>query len=485
MTIKSNKTVMGLMALSLTLGTAFAQIGAIAPAPPPPPAPGQPPPQLSATEQWIKDVKNPASWLNWGGDLRLRNEYGDNHESLGNAYPRHEQDYFRFRGRVWMTLTPVKNFEFNTRVTAESRVWMKPSFSPLVRNENASGFNSGGDWTEGIIDQLNFKWKEAFGAPLTMTVGRQDMAFGDFYDWWLVADGTPNDGSRTLYFDAARLTLDLKEQKTTIDAVGICQFAHNNDWLPPINHLKRNQTDQDERGAILYVSNKSIKNTQLDGYFMYKNDRARTSKGYSGDIYTMGGKVTGNLNEHLRYSVEGAYQTGKRTSSDQDIDAFGIKNRLTYSLKDSMNTQFRLCHEYLTGDDTSTDAMEGFDPLWARYPRWSELYIYSYGRETRVAHINNIHRVGPGFTIVPVKNLAFSADYNALFAPEDAPATAGPNLSRYNNGGFRGHFIQAVLKYKFSSHVAAHLWSEFIFMGDYYKERDLMTFLRAEVMFTF
>jgi len=41
-----------------------------------------------------------------------------------------------------------------------------------------------------------------------------------------------------------------------------------------------------------------------------------------------------------------------------------------------------------------------------------------------------------------------------------------------------------VLKYKFSKHLSGHLWSEFVFPGDYYVNRDMITFLRAEIMLT-
>src|ERR1039457_7595531 len=34
-----------------------------------------PPLVLSRTEQTIQDIKNPFPWMNWGGDLRVRNEY--------------------------------------------------------------------------------------------------------------------------------------------------------------------------------------------------------------------------------------------------------------------------------------------------------------------------------------------------------------------------------------------------------------------------
>src|ERR1035441_3904327 len=55
-------------------------------------APATPPPELSSTEQLLKDIKNPLSWLNWGADLRLRNEYFDNLLTLNPHAKLHEQE---------------------------------------------------------------------------------------------------------------------------------------------------------------------------------------------------------------------------------------------------------------------------------------------------------------------------------------------------------------------------------------------------------
>ncbi len=35
----------------------------------------------------------------------------------------------------------------------------------------------------------------------------------------------------------------------------------------------------------------------------------------------------------------------------------------------------------MSGDDPSTDDNEGWDPLFSRWPKWSELYIYSLATE--------------------------------------------------------------------------------------------------------
>ena len=75
--------------------------------------------------------------------------------------------------------------------------------------------------------------------------------------------------------------------------------------------------------------------------------------------------------------------------------------------------------------------------------------------------------------------------HSRTFANQDVPTQATLPTAFSNNGNFRGQYLQAVLKYKFSQHVSGHLWGELLFPGNYYASDQLMTFLRAEVMFTF
>ena len=62
-----------ILTLGATLVIASAQTTQTAAA-----AAAPPPPALSSTEQTIKDIKNPATWMTWGADLRVRDEYFNN-----------------------------------------------------------------------------------------------------------------------------------------------------------------------------------------------------------------------------------------------------------------------------------------------------------------------------------------------------------------------------------------------------------------------
>jgi hypothetical protein len=450
------------------------------------------PDSVPGFDRTISEIKKPVDWFSWGSDLRVRNEYFDNIITLTDKAPLHEQDVIRIRGRVWASLFPVDDVSLNVRLSAEPRDFLNPAFASSYKGQ------TGMEWRYGIVDILNVKWTNVLSAPLTITAGRQDILFGDYWNWWLVADGTPADGSWTFFLDSIRLNYDAEPLKTKFDMVYIHQNARPDDPMPTIGYSSDMYlTEQNEQGVILNASNKSIQNTQIDGYFIYKGDSRVLANGDNADIYTMGGRITATPWQHWQYSVEGGYQVGQKqdpTLRDsfgsnlwRDISAFGGNGHLTYLFKDPLNNQVQIVGEYLSGDDPSTKKDEMFDVLWGRWPRFSEGYIYSYIYETggKVAQLNNIGRIGAGWSMDPIKGMTLSAVYNAWFAPESVPTRAlNPHLFS-DTGNFRGHYLQTVLKHKFNKHVSAHLWGEFIWAGDYYQQPTFMDFLRAEVLFTF
>jgi hypothetical protein len=169
-----------------------------------------------------------------------------------------------------------------------------------------------------------------------------------------------------------------------------------------------------------------------------------------------------------------------------DINAYGFVSQLSYLFKDKLKNQLRISYEYNSGDDPGTaGANEQFDPLWGRYPRWSELYIYSFGAEGgRPSEISNVQRVGPGWSISPCSKSDFLVNYYWLFSNENN-MPSGPASLFSPTGNVRGQLLQTVLKYRFNPRISGHLWAEFLWPGDYYTHKDAMTFLRAEVFMTY
>lgn len=443
-------------------------------------------PAPSELEKAIKEIKNPTPWLTWGGDFRVRNEYLDTTLTLDEKHPLSEQDYFRYRARLYTTVKPIENVSLNVRLATEPRTWMRPAgYSPYRGN-------SGTDWTEGMIDTLNVQWKNVLGQPLSIVVGRQDIMLGE---GWLTGDGTPYDGSWTYYLDAARVSYELKEQHTLIEAIGIMQNAEAEAWLPTINNQNRFLSEQDEYGAILNIVNTSLPYANINPYFIYKQDDRVMAGGDDADIYTIGARISGLVDEHWKYSFEGAYQFGEKrdlaikypeVSDDyRDIQAYGFNGKMMYLVKDKLNNQIGFNYEFLSGDDPDTQDDEMFDVLWGRYPRWAEIGLYSFARETRVGQQANYHRFGPSWTCNPMKGMELTLNYYALFAQSDVPTRENSAALFSHDDHFRGHFAAAMLKHKFTPRLSGHLWGELQFPGNYYVNDHVMSFLRAELMFNF
>ncbi len=427
---------------------------------------------------WLQSAKKPTSWLKLNGDLRLREEYVLNATTLNSEAKNHELSYMRFRARFGATITAVTNLDFNIRLAAEPREYFN--------GRNASGPNhmngNGWDWTEGVIDQLNMTYTNSFDLPMSIIVGRQDIAMGDPTSPWLVADGTPVDGSRTAYFDAARVIYNIEEIQTKFDAAIISQLAENDEVLPVMNGQDKLQIEQNERGAILYVSNNSIKKMEVDGFFMYKHGQKISADGINADLYTPGGRIAGNLDKHWSYNAEGAVQMGNRNS--RTVNAFGVNSRLMYAVNDKLNNRFRMTYEYLSGDDANTKDYEQFDTLWGRYPRWTEAGIfYSKAEDGRPGDLSNYHRMGPGWSISPFKKADFRLDYYYLLADQNTFYATKPTLFT-KSGDTRGHMLTSCLKYKYNQHLSGYLLGEILFPGDYYVNSEPDLFVRAEMMYT-
>ena len=426
----------------------------------------------------------------WGGDFRFRYEGYTNAQTLNSNAAYNARDYLRTRLRLWETTNPLPGLTLFGRISAEPRYW----FSAAKPNPG-----NGEEWKYALFDNLYAKWDTApGGTPVTVVAGRQDIQLGD---QWLVSDGTPIDGSWTNHFDALRVTIDAKSIKTKFDLIVLNQQARPGDRLPVLgnryDHANANYliTEQDETGVILYASNKSIKDTQLDGYFIYKGDDKVGSAGDNADIYSLGAKVSGTPAANWQYATEGAYQWGHRdlavrypatVTGSREVSAYGLNAKLTYLFKDTYSNQLTFLTEYLSGDSAGSRTDGMFDNLWGRYPRLGETWAAAYSLETggRVAQYNNLFRLGTTWSIAPDKDTTIATTYCAMFAPEARP-TRATNIARFGGGHFRGHMLQMVLKHKFSKTLSGLIFAEASFMGDFYAQQTTMTFLRAEMLVTF
>jgi hypothetical protein len=446
-------------------------------------------------DKWCECIKKPCDWFCWGADFQIRNVYANNTKTIIDNAPNHEYEYMRYRARVWGTFNLTEDIEFNARFQWEA-----------FNNYEPEGKESQ-TLSQGLFDNLNFKFKNLCDKQATLTVGRQDIFLGD---GWLVADGTPFDGSLTGFFDAARLTYTCENSPTTVDLIFIDNHANPDKWLKPIDNQPFPNAEQDEKGFIAYFTNKSVENTDISPYFMYKKASTLDNLfvqqtnigedganfGYNAELYTPGLRVAHKVDENWRWRAEAAYQFGNSDKADpghtHDVGAWGANTAVQYFTNDTMNNIFRLQYEYLSGDEPGSSRYEGFDVLWGRWARWSDLYADTTALEqrNRLADFSNLHRVGPGWTFSPCDKIDIATDYYLLFADQsanvDSLSVTNPQAFS-NNGFFRGQLITSVLSYKLNKHVSGHLQGELMFPGNYYASdrADVVSFLRYQLVLTF
>ena len=158
--------------------------------------------------------------FNAGADLRIRQELMKNVPGLpgGGLVSQSPRsgfiDHMRFRPRVWGEISALSEdigeWRIYTRLADEFR-WCPEPY------KNAQTFPG-----EVIIDNLFLEGRGVFDGFLDMRIGRQDLYNYCGLDH-LFVDGTPGDGSRTVYTDMAAFKLHFTEV-STLDLFALYNF---------------------------------------------------------------------------------------------------------------------------------------------------------------------------------------------------------------------------------------------------------------------
>ena len=166
--------------------------------------------------EWADQIKQPVDWFKWGADLRLRQEYHENAITLNNDVPDHEMDYTRFAPASGARCCPRMTLRSTTAGSGKAATGSARDPRRLADSYI-------------ICDQLNVQMKNLFDTKSTLTVGRQDIIMND---GWLVLEGTPLDGSRTIFFDAVRLQGSCRINHSSLD-LAVLQTHQDAEQLVP------------------------------------------------------------------------------------------------------------------------------------------------------------------------------------------------------------------------------------------------------------
>nr|MBN2277357.1 alginate export family protein [candidate division Zixibacteria bacterium] len=326
-----------------------------------------------------------------------------------------------------------------------------------------------------FVDQLYLKWNLKKPLDGILTLGRQNIMLGEGF---IVMDGHPLDGSRSIYFNAARFDWRITPGHEL--TVFYSYQEEIDEWLPVINEVDQVLVEQPEEGIGLYYSGR-INRYDIQGYYVRKNVDANNIDTLASEINTIGGRIVSPLIESLSVTGEGAFQFGQ--AGQYDRAAFGGYFHLDYKTvwPSYLPKMIQLGVICLSGDNRATEKDEGWNPIFARWPKWSESYIYTQIKEDRVAWWTNLASLYGrcDFDFTPKINL--SLQYHHLMAPRVAdPESAFPGGDGHN----RGNLFIGLLKFVIDKNLTGHfLWEGFLPGNYYFHGADGYSWVRAELLF--
>ncbi len=409
-----------------------------------------------------------ASGFKWGFDERVRQTYIENGFDLWDDNP-DDWHFIRVRTRLWCEYTPSGRIKLYTGLNNEHRHWFKST-----RGYEDEDF----EINELIFEKLYISIDDIFGYPLSITAGRQNIMYGEGF---LFMDGGPIDGSRTAYFNAVRVKIEAEDRSLEL------HFLSDPSWdryLPTLNCQRQPLIEYDETGAGIYYTDSSVEKHKFEGYYFYKNEKDEDDLTPESDIHTIGGRASGEAGASFRYATEWAFQLGDLGSADRR--GFGGYLHGTYMLGSAMKPSVTAGFIYLSGDDPETGAYEGWDPLYSRWPKWSELYIYTLASTGRgVAYWENLVAPYMRLALRPSEKISAEASlyYMGSAESEHPHIVWAPG---FGDGKRRGLLSAVKVAYRMNKNLSGHLLWERFDPGDYYgDDADAANFLRWELFYTF
>jgi hypothetical protein len=370
--------------------------------------------------------------------------------------------YIRNRTTLGLHWLAAKNFEVLGKVTNEFRVYLAPK---------DRAFNG----HEVFVDNLSVKWTIPGRLPIAITAGRQDINLGEGF---VIADGTPLDGSRSYYFNALRLDADLRPNHKLI------LFAHaqetHDKYLPVINERTQALVEQPEKALALYYTG-AFGKTKIDAYAVRKQTDETELWPVAGRIDTFGARVQVPFLRALALTAEGAFQTG--TYGDAGRSALGGLAHLDWTPGWRVPYLKTLTFGgiYLSGDDPATARMEGWDPIFSRWPKWSEGYIYTFTRESRIAYWSNLNSVYGSLLFDFGDRANATMTLHHLGAEKVRPGEFPGGTGRY-----RGTLVVGRLNFTISKALSGHFQWDHFRPGDFYAPgASSFNWLRFELMFRY
>lgn len=411
--------------------------------------------------------------LEFGFQERVRSEAWDNLTDHRDASP-DLRSQLRFRTRLWAVVPLAEGLSFTAGLVNENRKIVRPDGPANGR--------------EVVFETLFLDWR--MGPAWSLRAGRQNLMRGDGFVLW---DGSALDGSRTAYLNA--LDLVWTAGATKVEFLAISNPSKER-YLPRLNETEnpreRQLLNERDEAALGLYGTWHQDGRELQAYLFHKTERhdvrSATDPLFVPDrrVETLGARLEEGLAPGLTATGEIALQFGRqsgrpgRAEPASEIRAWGGQGRLTRTFAGELKPEVSLGWVGLSGDDPATATREGWDPLFSRWPKWSEAYIYSQVPEVGVATWTNLRMWEATVQARPSKALALRASALWLRAQQAAPVGA----PLFAAGRGRGRLIELRADLRFSERWQGHVLYERLDPGTFYAGSDAGRFFRMELVYT-
>ena len=364
--------------------------------------------------------------------------------------------------------------------------------SEYTWGEDNSLTSNSGDAIE--LDLAYIELKEFLWQPLSVTVGRQNLRYGNAL---IVGDVdtnqgvTPGDGFQVHDTGLPSIATDLSLRKS-FDAVKLVldyapwsidfMFSQVRERATNVSRL-----DDQYMWGINAAYDWSSYNGVTELYFFAADKAPRTTTVVPADsnhsrIYTPGMRVQFDPNDKLTIGMEGAYQLGKRiitaTTDTDSIQAFAGQANAEYRFLNDYNAKVGINYSYLSGNKNDrVGRHEGWNPLWEDQTPAELINI--------LMDNSNAQLIGLEASIMPKEDITLKMNYvYALLAEKLNATTYNPSFGPASNtslGGayavvagkkFFGNEIDGSILYDYTEDVQLRLSGAYFIPGDVFQSTN-------------
>jgi len=411
-----------------------------------------------------------------GGSLVMMGEYYRNHNTPGDGLRWNGFDLFGrpigtdandvyswfggdSHGKAWKWVTQWTRLNVSADFTDNVRAFIEFDSVDMWGEDFRSNYLTGIDGRANTVDDVEVyqsyvEVNEAFGAPVRLRLGRQELSFGSE---WLVGNNdcatAPTYGQS---FDGVRVTY--AAEPFTVDA-----------WWTKLAERSPLEQDGDTDFMGVYGSFEGIEDITLDAYWLWLRDVSAVADTYylspldewiedcvdvddygRTNLHTIGLRGAGTLGA-FDFDAEAAYQFGDAAHAGglfvpliygddgAEYDAWGVNVEAGYTFDVAWQPRVFLAYAFLQGEDNRELSfgewlLAQVNPFYQGQASTSFNRLFSdkyYSLSLDIGDFSNLHVFKAGVSATPTEKLELSLDVSHYMVDEPFDAPIHWDLGRF------------------------------------------------------